>query len=507
MKKLLLSAISTLLLLSGCSRTPDDVIRWETTGNIEKLIDALEDPKVEIRMASADALGSLKADRAVRALGALYNDADQEAVLSAIKALANIGTDSTATPLIAALKIEDRQARLLAAEGLGNLGSPRGIDALATALNDTEQRVRLAAAQALGQIGNEQGAPPLINKLTTEELCSAVVDALVALGHPAVPHLLAALQSEEATIRREAINILEELSAVPSTGSNRTWFLLARVSVETPGEIDPAVISALASSSVETLLSAAAHPVSDFREHAFQTLENCGEPCVKQAISAAEKQAKPKAQAWFYERTRWIGAPDWRIDLWAATAALNPAFGETREAIPVWIALLNKPHPREAKQKLTTAGPKALFPLIAASTGEYPMIADHAAELLGNLGDPRAAQPMMDVFKRKLAVNTALSNSPFYTALQQLDTPDAEPLLLRVRPNSLRAMRVFERQYPHLRAISTECRDDAEGINPPISFRIGYVDNGKMDEFTMTFARNWRGNWTPDPALPDHLSR
>jgi len=495
-----ITLIAAALLLVGCSRTPDDVARWKTNSNVDKLIDALEDPKVEIRTASAAALGSLKAERSVQALGALYNDPDNEAVLAAVEALAAIGSESTATPLIAALKMKNAQARIIATQALGNLGSPRGIDALAAALNDSKANIRLAAARALGQITDEKSAPPLINQLKSQELRIACSEALTAIGTPAVPHLLTALKSEETIVRREAINILEKLSAVPNAGSDHTWFLLARVSVEDHGTVDPAVVEELASAQIETLLQAAAHPVADFREHAFQALQNIGKPCIDQAIVAASTQASTQAQSWFHGRNRWVGAPNWHIDLWAAVAALNPAFGESREQIPAWIA-------QQEKRKLAAAGQHALFPLMAASLGKYPVIADQAAELLGELGDPRAAQPLMDVFKRKLSVNTALTRSPFYTALLQLDIPAAEPLLLRVRPNPLRAMRVLERSYPQVRAISAESRDDPEELYLPISFRVGYIDEVKMNEVTITFAKDWQGDWNPDPALPNQLSQ
>ena len=96
----LLALVATLGLV-GCSRTIDDIAKWKAKGNIEKLIQALEDPKVEVRQAAAVALGELKAEPAVDALAVLFSDPEERVTLAAVDALAAIGTDSTTTPLIA----------------------------------------------------------------------------------------------------------------------------------------------------------------------------------------------------------------------------------------------------------------------------------------------------------------------------------------------------------------------------------------------------------------------
>ena len=79
-----------------------------------------------------------------------------------------------------------------------------------------------------------------------------------------------------------------------------------------------------------------------------------------------------------------------------------------------------------------------------------------------------------------------------------MKVPELEPLLLKVRPNPLRAMRMLDRQHPSLRAISAESRDNLEHSTHPISFRVGYVYQGKMDKTTITFTLNDQGDWMPD---------
>lgn len=72
----LLALVFTLGLV-GCSRTIDDVAKWKAKGNIEKLIKALADPKTEVRQSAAEALGELKAEPAIDALAALFNDPEE----------------------------------------------------------------------------------------------------------------------------------------------------------------------------------------------------------------------------------------------------------------------------------------------------------------------------------------------------------------------------------------------------------------------------------------------
>ena len=49
-KCLATAALALMMMgLTGCSRTVEDVAKWEASGNVEKLTEALADPKVEVR--------------------------------------------------------------------------------------------------------------------------------------------------------------------------------------------------------------------------------------------------------------------------------------------------------------------------------------------------------------------------------------------------------------------------------------------------------------------------
>lgn len=587
-----------MLSLTGCSRTIDDIGRWKSKGKVEKLIRALEDPKAEIRLAAAEALGELKAESAVDPLASLFDDPDATVIPSAVKALLAIGNDPAASHLILALKLSSEEARLIAATGLGTLKSVKAIDDLALALDDDNENVTLAAAVSLGQIGEEKSSAALVAKLkapstqlrmtcvqslanTGGEIAAeglieamadsdsgigqAAIESLVALGDISTPFALGALKNDNTRIRTGSIKALQALNAVPTTGSDSIWYQLATVSIDKENSIDSDVVRKLAKmgdAAVDTLLEAAAHNVAAIREHAFRALETIGESCSARAVETANAHASAEGQTWLKSRSEWHGTPSWRIDLWAAIAAMNPefkfdrdvatnmqaqgrnafriivspAFKPTREYVPLLIDLLGDqtmPPPEQpdvdkdgipivkqardtfrgeanqetAKDKLVTTGDAAVLPLIAASLGPNPLVAGHAADILGTIGDARAVQPLISVLSKKIEAGEELTDSPFYNALQKLDDPAAEPVLLKVRPNADRAMRVFERKYSEVRIMSAESRNASADYMQPITFHLGYISGPRLIETPVTFARDGFGDWKPTPALPDQLPK
>lgn len=581
--------------LAGCSRTVDDVAKWTANGNTLKLIKALADPKVEVRLAATKALGKLKAEPAVDNLASLYNDPEAEVILASVEALSSINSPSVITPIIAALTLEFPQARLTAAITLGNLKANAAVPFLAKTLNDSEANIQQASAVALGQIGDESGSAALVEKLndTSVELrktcikslaqtggdtaaagliealadsdpatTEAAQTALINLKSTAIPFALKALKRDEAIVRSSVIHILDELQATPTQGDDFIWYLLARKSIDKTEGIDKELVQTLTQlgePAIDTLLETAAFSIESFREHSTQALEHIGQPALQKAMDAAEAKAIGPAKEWFTNRTHWNGASSWHLNLWGAIATLNPEFNlnsataqiinqqgrpaydvitspdfkVTREYIPALIALLGdrtEPPPeepdfnadgipsikkkrdlfrgetnqRQAKKQLMKAGPLATLPLLAAIEDQDERIAGYSADILGSQGEKRALSPLMNIVKSKIEAKEALTHSPFYIALQKLDDPMAEPLLLKIRPNSDRVMHVFQRKYPDLRPMSAETKDTYTQNTEPITFRIGYIAKGQVTEKIVTFALDEAGDWKPTPTLSEH---
>lgn len=510
-----------LIGLTGCSRTPDDIARWEAKGNVEKLIKAFDDPKAEIRIAAAQALGKLKAERAIDPLASLFDDPDTNVVYCATAALLSIGNDSAASHLMLALRLDQTDVRLLAVTGLGDLMQTNAVSELARALGDSNTEVVFAAVHSIGLIGDESGSPALSAQLTSSSealrlACVAAlgktggeagaqglitaladnaivrgtaIDSLIAIGSPCIPAVLEALKNEDPSIRSGALTVLPELEAVPTSGPELIWYQLAEISIENETELDQELISTLSQAEGDdliALLAATGHPVEIIREHAFRAVEQMGEPVTPAAMAAAEVAANSHARKWYNGRTDWNGAPSWRIDLWAALTALNPDFkldsanreylklkgadalrilsaadfSATREYAPLLIDLLDDSSCRSTAQKqLTESGDLSVLPLIAAIQASNETIAGSAAEIVGEFEDQRAAQPLIDVLQAKLDAGAELTTSPFYIALVQINVPAAEPVLQKIRPNSDRSIQVFENQYSNLRVMSAETRE------------------------------------------------
>ncbi|MEE9369643.1 MAG: HEAT repeat domain-containing protein [Pontiella sp.] len=592
-----LFSLLLILGLTGCSRTIDDVATWKAKGNIEKLIKALADLKVEVRVAAAEALGELKAEPAVDSLAALYNDSEETVVLSAVNALAAIGSETTTTPMIAALKLDYPEARIKAAIALGQLKATSAVQPLGEALDDREESVRLAAASSLGQTGEEAGSEALVGKLNADstdlrlacvealaltggdtavkglmgslndsnaDVAKAAITSLVQLGGTSTPATLEGLKNDNPKIRSGSIAVLRGQKAIPLTGNNVIWYQLARASVDKKDGIDLGLVKTLVKigdEAIDTLLEAAAHNVPDFREHASLALERNGNAAVAKAKAAANANASSSAKAWFKSRNSWSGAPSWRIDLWSAVASLNPDFNLdqakaadlqtqgrtafnviiapdfklTRAYVPLLINLLGdqtQPPPLQpdydadgipvvkkavdrfrgeanqqmAKEKLATTKYFPTLPLIVAIEDSNELIAGHAAQILGEQEEKRALKPLMNVVAKKIKAGEQLTTSPFYTALQKMEAPESEPLLLKIRPSAERAMHVFEHKYTGVRPIGAETTDETGHYTQPLTFRLGYIDNGRVGKLMVTFSKDGAGDWKPTPPLPDTLT-
>ena len=104
------------------------------------------------RRAAADALGLMKARRAVRALLRALEDPNMVVRRSASLALLRLGAKEAVRPICGLLSDESGGVRVLAANVLGRFRDPAAVPALSRALRDEQWYVRQAAASALGAI-------------------------------------------------------------------------------------------------------------------------------------------------------------------------------------------------------------------------------------------------------------------------------------------------------------------------------------------------------------------
>jgi HEAT repeat protein len=107
---------------------------------VEPLVEALSDPQVRVRQASAKALA-----------------ATSELLVAGLRG--ELGRSKTRDALAAALADKDPAVRAAAVEGLGALRDQRAVGKLTPLLSDPD--LRLAAIRALGRIGGDEALEPL----------------------------------------------------------------------------------------------------------------------------------------------------------------------------------------------------------------------------------------------------------------------------------------------------------------------------------------------------------
>jgi HEAT repeat protein len=531
---ILLSAIALLMLIS-CSRTLDDIAKWEATGNHLKLIEALQDNDPSIGIAAAEALGNLQTPEAILPLAACLNQTNELLITTAVQALARLEHPDTITPLTAALRLEQTEAQSIAINALGamkatgaiptlgelipfattqqkrliitafeEIASPAAAPYLISQLEQGTPALQAASAQALGQTGGEGAVDALIKTLASDNpaTAQAALTALIKIGKEAVQPLIQALRSESQQMREQTLTILRKMKAIPTRGADSIWFRLAAAAQQLKKEIDPSLLQRIAVEKwTETLLDAAAHPNEIIRTHATTALEKMGES----ALDAAYERANVLHEPWFKERNNWAGAPTWRIDLWAAISTLHPNLPQSPHyQIPHLIKKLESPETRASSiRTLQAYAPYARLPLIAALNQTSLALAEQAALLLSAPIQPDALEPLMQRASLELDRNQPLVDSPLNEALQRFDAPEAEEVLSRIRPNTERALRCFERHFTDTRAIS------AEKIETPTQqqecYRIGYISTGRVEDFTLTFVYSSTGRWIIQPELPNQL--
>ncbi len=140
----------------------------------------LDDPRLEVRQAAAEALGETRRAEAIPYLMAALHDSfwwyEREKELnSLLEAIVKMGP-AVVPELIGTLKDPEGTVRKLAAVLLGRIPDPRAIEPLTLALYDTHF-----------------------------DVCRASAEALAAMGEPALPVLLEALKHPEAWIRQQAV--------------------------------------------------------------------------------------------------------------------------------------------------------------------------------------------------------------------------------------------------------------------------------------------------------------
>ena len=144
--------------------------------------------------------------------------------MAAANALGSLGKTDVLPQLLEAATDEDPRVRARAARAAGKLDDARDCDALIDRLEDPSGEVRREAANALGQIGNRQALNALLGMFDDERpvVRRIAVGAMGNFGNARpVDGLIEALSDEDPSVRRTAVySIIELLSNVPTDQSH-----------------------------------------------------------------------------------------------------------------------------------------------------------------------------------------------------------------------------------------------------------------------------------------------
>jgi HEAT repeat protein len=137
--------------------------RGDVAALIEELTSPVEDDRLTVRGAAANALGQLRAPEAVEALAArLHQDPNSSVRARAAVAISKIGGDEATDHLLAALEDPAAHVRWQAAYNLGRTGDRRAVRPLIDLLQSEDLILRRAAAVALGRLGDPRARDALL---------------------------------------------------------------------------------------------------------------------------------------------------------------------------------------------------------------------------------------------------------------------------------------------------------------------------------------------------------
>lgn len=183
--------------------------------SIGPLIDALDDPELDVRMRAARALGELGGQQARAALLAALTDEDRWSAIRIADLLADMG-DGVLDELKASFPHLGRGARLAAIDVMARVGGEGMGQLFVTLLDDEDSDVRARSAAALGRIGYRPAAPELMQRLrdTAWPVRAMAAKSLGTLRiEAAIPGLCDALRDPEWWVRANSAEALRMLGS------------------------------------------------------------------------------------------------------------------------------------------------------------------------------------------------------------------------------------------------------------------------------------------------------
>lgn len=341
----------------------------------------------QFRASAVEALGRLGDRRAVKFLTELLQDRAPRVRIAAAEALGRIGDTSAAAALVDATKDDEGRMRITAAEALPALDADLAIQPLIDLLNSDDPKARIRAADALGKMRDARAAEPLVSALERAmrndagNVSASLANAVVLIGEPAIAPLLASLNRANApdwrvykteTYRSESGSGVSQVFTNDALGfSSFQTELLVRFG-------EPAV---------QPLIEELNDDNSHIRSIAADVLGDLGDARAVEPLAQALREGAAAFPSSVAESKHTLS----RDGLAPATTEFRPLISRLSKV------QAGEDLRRAAKQALTWIGRPAVESLITLLQDESNAVRTDAAEVLGLIGDKRAAGPLLEM--------------------------------------------------------------------------------------------------------------
>jgi MFS family permease len=193
--------------------------RSRSTLTVNELLDALRDPRFNVRFEAVISIGRMRADpRLVSALVELLDGSELALSVVAAWALGRMGDDRALEPLHKALDSKYRSIQVHSARALGALGDQRAAQMLLSRLASEENKgLRMAFASALGQLQSRDATEPLLQLLYTTTNPGARTELALSLAR------ILGLEHRFVQLLREARSDVGTALSHAVTGLSRSW--------------------------------------------------------------------------------------------------------------------------------------------------------------------------------------------------------------------------------------------------------------------------------------------
>lgn len=416
---------------------------------VHVLLEALDVRSELVRSGAAAALGLVRDPTTVQRLIELLGDDSRQVRIAAITALGNMRPARAIAPLIGRLGDADAAVRSAAIEALERIGHAAVVPLIEALEHARTEALVAEILKSLGVFRDERALVPIMNHLghTYMRVRIAAVDAAVAYGDEAVPHLLDMMVLNAVPIDElirdarknpQKRNRLRTIRALGEIKDSRALSLLKEMGQENDPEIREAAEEALAKigsatwaranaakalgligteSAVPLLVKQLKDPNSTVRLRVVRALSRIGDPRAARPLAgllASEEDGEVREEiAGGFGTQRLVG----RAVVSACVRALSDESRSVRSRAARALGRLASPRAalplvralgdsywsvrRDAENSIMNLGPRAVPPLIDALNSRKPVVRLRASRILGAIGDRRARSPIKKLLSRE----------------------------------------------------------------------------------------------------------